>query len=215
MSVIYKITNKVNNKMYVGQTSLTTEERFKQHCNDSLKRTFEKRPLYSAMRKYGCENFVIEPLEFCEKEEVSEKEIYWIQKLDTFKNGYNATLGGEGKPKFDHVEIAKALQDYPYPKEIAKQFGCSADLAQDIAKEFNIKVLNKGQENVNSKKSINQYDKNTKEFIQNFESTAEAAKWLYANKKCAQLCSGVRSHISECANGKRKSAYGYIWQYTN
>ena len=62
-------------------------------------------------------------------------------------------------------------------------------------------------------KEIFQYSKNG-DYLTSFSSVSEAAKWCYENKKCSTLNSGVRSHISEVANGKRKSAYGYIWRYT-
>lgn len=74
-----------------------------------------------------------------------------------------------------------------------------------IAKEFNIEVKRKGNK-------ISQYSK-TNEFIQSFESTVAASHWIYEQDKCVNLNSGVRSHISDCANGKRKTAYGYIWKY--
>ena len=61
-------------------------------------------------------------------------------------------------------------------------------------------------------KKVFAYTKDNK-FIGSFESTVEAAKWCYENKKCKVLNAGVRSHISEVARGKRKSAYGYIWKY--
>ena len=60
MSYIYKITNIKNSKFYIGKTNRTIEERFKEHCKDYKKRDYEKRPLYTAMRKYGAENFSIE-----------------------------------------------------------------------------------------------------------------------------------------------------------
>lgn len=61
-------------------------------------------------------------------------------------------------------------------------------------------------------KPVNAY---TKEgvFVQRFSSTAEAARWCYNEGKCLTLGSGARSHIGEVANGKRKSAYGYLWKY--
>ena len=51
--------------------------------------------------------------------------------------------------------------------------------------------------------------------VAEFSSTVEAAKWCYKNGLCSSLTSGVRSHISDVANGKRKTAYNYIWKYKN
>ena len=93
MYSIYKITNNKNNHIYVGQTKLSIEQRFKNHLKNAKKGI--NRYLYNAMNYYGYENFVIEILE----EDVSnpdEREIYWIEKLDTFHNGYNMTPGGGG-----------------------------------------------------------------------------------------------------------------------
>ena len=101
MSFIYVITNKINNKQYVGKTTDTIEHRWKRHLIDSKKRTCEKRPLYNAINKYGFENFTINILEECSINDLSDKEQYWINKLDTYKNGYNATQGGDGKILYD------------------------------------------------------------------------------------------------------------------
>lgn len=211
MAFIYKITNNINNKIYVGKTEYSIEKRFKEHCNDAFKERCEKRPLYSAMRKYGVENFHIELIE--ETNNPEEREIYWITYYKGYEDGYNATKGGDGKKLFNYEEIAKTLKQNPYPTEVAKQFNCSADTVRNIAKIFNILVKNKGNINLKTTaKTIYQFTKNN-ELINSFNSTVEAGQWCYENKKCATLNSGVRGHIADCANGKRKSAYGYIWRY--
>ena len=76
MSYIYVITNDINGKQYVGQTSGSLEKRFKQHINDMNKRSEEKRPLYNAMKKYGIEHFHIALIEECSYKEIDKKEIY-------------------------------------------------------------------------------------------------------------------------------------------
>jgi transposase len=48
-----------------------------------------------AMRKYGRENFSFQILEECPEEQLAEREIYWIEKLNTYKEGYNETRGGD------------------------------------------------------------------------------------------------------------------------
>ena len=50
---IYKITNNINNKIYIGKTTYSIEKRFKEHLNDSARITSDKRPLYDAIRKDG------------------------------------------------------------------------------------------------------------------------------------------------------------------
>ena len=61
-------------------------------------------------------------------------------------------------------------------------------------------------------KKISAYTKDNV-FVKSFDSTVSAAEWCFENGKTKSLNSGVRSHISETANGKRKSAYGYKWKY--
>ena len=89
--IIYKITNKVNGKSYIGQTRYTIEFRWKQHQHKKDNTYF-----HNAIHKYGIENFSIEILEKCNIEDLNSREIFYIAKYDTFKNGYNLTIGGDG-----------------------------------------------------------------------------------------------------------------------
>lgn len=85
---VYKITCKINNKIYVGQTYETLEERFKRHISFSKTKIDTK--FYRAIRKHGAENFYIELLEDCDtQEELDELEYKWIVKLNAVKEGYN------------------------------------------------------------------------------------------------------------------------------
>lgn len=99
---IYKIINLVNNKIYVGKTTSTIEKRFKSHKKSYkswLKGNRGCSHLYSAFDKYGIENFIIEELDTASTiDELNEKEIYWIKKLDSINPdvGYNILTGGNG-----------------------------------------------------------------------------------------------------------------------
>ena len=119
MPYIYKITNKLNGKIYIGKTNRSIKERFEEHCKDRLKRVKEKRPLYSAMNKYGVENFSIKLVE--ETDIPEEREKYWIEYFGSFKNGYNATLGGDGKPYIDYDLVVATYKEIPVQTEVAKR----------------------------------------------------------------------------------------------
>lgn len=76
MAYIYKITNTINNKLYIGKTINTIEKRFAEHIKQSKIPQAKKRPLYNAINKYGIENFTIEIVEECDIKEVNEREKY-------------------------------------------------------------------------------------------------------------------------------------------
>lgn len=212
MGFIYKITNDINDKIYIGKTNFSIEKRFQEHCRDAVKAHMEKRPLYRAMQKYGIDKFHIELIE--ETDDTENREIYWIKFFNSYEKGYNATLGGDSKNLYDHHLILTRLIEHPYPCDVAEEFGCCRDIVYDIAKQYHISVKHKAQEQQRSllSKQIIAYTKQL-EFVKEFSSTADAARWCFESGKCSSLNSGVRSHISEVANGKRKSAYGYIWKY--
>jgi group I intron endonuclease len=93
---VYKITNNVNGKSYIGFTGNTIFERFEQHKKDAIK-IRDNRKFYNAINKYGTDVWKIELLELVDSAEVAkQKEIELIEKFDTYKNGYNSTKGGDG-----------------------------------------------------------------------------------------------------------------------
>lgn len=85
---IYKITNKINGKFYIGQ-SVDIERRFMEHKTPHGTMTSVK----LAMKKYGKENFSFEVIEECSEDELNEREMYWIA---TLKPQYNRCGGGTG-----------------------------------------------------------------------------------------------------------------------
>lgn len=91
---IYKITNKVTGKSYIGQTRYTVEFRWRQHQHKKDGCYF-----HNSIHKYGAENFTVEILEECDFKDLDSREIYYIAKYDTFNNGYNTTIGGDGRRK--------------------------------------------------------------------------------------------------------------------
>mgnify|MGYP001567168099 CR=1 FL=1 len=93
---IYKIVNKINNKIYIGQ-SINIEERFKQHKRSLNK--YLKYPLYRAFKKYGIENFefiIIE--EVINIRDLDQREQYWLDHYQSYlpKKGYNLAIGAKG-----------------------------------------------------------------------------------------------------------------------
>lgn len=92
---IYKITNTVNNKIYIGQTTKTVEARFKMHLNASGAKAKKTIHLYAAMNKYGKSNFIVEQIDVAtSRRDLNKKERYWIEYYDAINNGYNMMPGG-------------------------------------------------------------------------------------------------------------------------
>lgn len=213
MGYIYQIVNDINDKVYVGKTCRALNERFNEHVRAMSKRFCEKRPLYYAMNKYGAEHFSIRLLEECEDSELDNREKYWIRAFDSRNHGYNATDGGDGALRFDHSAILDELVLNPYPAEVARCVGCSQDLVRSIAKQHGISVKHNTEflRKYSPQKEI--VGDNGKEFVC-FDSACDAAKWVFEAGLAKTLNSGVRSHIVDCANGKRHSAYGYNWKYS-
>lgn len=205
MPYIYKITNNINGKLYIGKTSSTIEERFNEHILDSKKPRCEKRPLYDAMQKYGYENFTIEEIEQVENDEIAcRQEIYWIDKLRTYVgfydcNGYNATLGGDSRRLYNYSEIANKYLELQSERAVVEYFHCDRQTVVNACKENNINI----KLNI-FKQKIKRTSKNGD--IKIYESVTEAAK-DFPNKDIET----ARKNISRAIN-KGSIGYGYYWE---
>lgn len=102
--IIYKGTNKVNGKVYIGLTVRTLKIRLMEH---KYKSTVNPNYLYRAIRKYGWDSFDWEVIDTANShEELNEKEKYWISFhcSNNNKYGYNETAGGDGILGYSHSE---------------------------------------------------------------------------------------------------------------
>jgi uncharacterized protein 019R len=97
---VYCIENVLNGKRYVGITTRTIKERFAEHCK-------AESYIGKAIRKYGVENFKLYELVVANsREELCNLEVYYIEKYNTFKNGYNQTIGGDGVVKDIFIKVS-------------------------------------------------------------------------------------------------------------
>ena len=105
---VYKITNKVTNKIYIGITNQGSGARYRHHWYES--RIGEPSPIHRSMAKYGEDNFTLEIIDFADTyDELKEKEKYWIKQYNSTDKsiGYNLTEGGDGTFGRKHSEETK------------------------------------------------------------------------------------------------------------
>lgn len=108
---IYKITNTKNNQIYIGCTINSLEKRFYEHLYRCLQIGYKSK-LYNSMKKYGIDNFKIELIEECDLENIYEVEKKYINEYNSFNNGLNSTLGGEGCIGYKHsIEKRKKISE--------------------------------------------------------------------------------------------------------
>ena len=211
MSYVYKITNDLNGKMYIGQTSRTLIERFDEHRSEAKKQRSLGRPFYDAIRMYGIEHFHIEMIE--ETDCPQEREIYWIEYYGTFKNGYNATLGGDGKRYIDYDLVVMTYKQTGNMVDTAILLGISEDSVDDILRIKNEQKRSSTEINVEKySKAVNMFDLNEM-YIKTFISLGDAARYLIENKLTNCNLATTKTHISNVCKGKRKSTAGFKWAY--
>lgn len=206
---IYKITNQINNKVYIGKTLKTIEERFLEHIRDSSRSCEEKRPLYNAFKKYGINNFTISLIEKVELDQLSSREQYWIKKYNSYSNGYNATIGGDGKQLYDYSLIVEQYLLNKSVEELSQEFNCCKETIYSALHLANIDLSHNIAKNCGKKLSA--YKKSI--LVKSFATRMEAVSWLQENNYTSSTNrDNINAAIGRAANGLRKTAYGFVWK---
>ena len=215
MSYIYKITNKINGLSYIGNTSFDIQKRWREHCKDAKKDRCKGRPLYTAMNEYGVENFTISVIEECDSNKSDEKEAFWIDKLKTYENGYNDTMGGVGKPQVDYDMVVSVYNSTRNQRETARILNISRWSVHDILKKKSVESYSTTEAAVSQMRPVVACDESGIPII-GFLSAKAAAKWVCDNHQgCKTRQEYMRTNIQKACSGKHKQAYGYIWKYAD
>ena len=195
---IYKITDRTNNKVYIGQTKRDIYKRFAEHINKALhseRKNDKALALYIAINNHKPENFYVELLEIVEgtPKQVDEREIYWIAKLDSINpdRGYNLDKGG-------HI-ISEACRKAA-EKHLFK-----------VGDKLEGKMLENARNNgYKVAKKVYQYNKYTGELIAEYPSIIEASRSTGCDRRSIQRqLKGEYGKLTPRSFSNLK----YIWKY--
>ena len=208
---IYKIINKVNNKIYIGKTVYTAQRRWQGHIAEM--KSGNNNALHNAMRKYGIQNFLLEIIEtdIQTKDELSQKEIYYIQLYNSLvPNGYNIATGGEGG-NGTHAQNLQHWREQNPDKVKANIDNLlqwrknNPELAQKANQQG---ALTRKEKYPNIADAAHQASKKKVKCVETGEifDSASAAGAAYG---------GNGAHIGQVCNGKRLTAYKKHWIWVN
>ena len=197
---IYKITNKITGKSYIGQ-SVNIATRWSAHKSTSRsKETLDGNELHKDILELGIDNFLFEVIEETTVDKLDEREIYWIQYYDTYYNGYNHTLGGNGNVRLDYNKIRELWKQGLTSKEIAPIIGSSIDTINQALTNLGITTEEKRERSKELiKNSFAAYKRNvlkinmeTNEVVEIFDSVSAAAKAIGVTR--ATFREGLQKH---------------------
>lgn len=212
MACIYKIINQINNKVYIGQTMSSLKVRWNGH-KTAWRQSGNCKALYSAFDKYGIENFTIEPIEECDLDNINEREKYWIKHYNSYNNGYNMTLGGDGNIKLDYELIYNLWDSGLTTTEIGELIGSTQAGVQKVLTGYpnysvkEAKHRSAKNSGITKGKPIQQLAKDGT-LIDTFPNATVAAESLGMGRS-------ESNNIRACAHGRRQTAYGYVWKFVN
>lgn len=209
MGYIYKITNTINGKIYIGKTERDIQTRWQEHLRHT-KSLSNRLPLYRAISKYGKQNFTIEELEKCDNSILDEREIYWIKKYHSYGQGYNCTAGGEGGIKDYHEDIDEIISRYEAGErldKLCKEYKHNYNSVKSKIEARGIKIDTHAGPKKLSKK-IMAIDPISKEIIATYESISAAARAICKPGKNPRA---IGNHISKYKNTKTVS-HGFLWK---
>ena len=220
MAIIYKITNKLNGKVYIGQTRTPLNQRINKHfskakCNDNLT------GIDAAIKKYGRENFEIEQIDECSVEQLDDLERFYIAKYNSYETGYNLTKGrqdGIGSKK--EIDIDYAYKTYLEEKSIkraAEILGCSdktlSNIFNEAGKESNIFMKVKQKENLQKGAELAKKKVRIIELDKTFDSIIDCGRWLIDNGYTTAEEKYARNGVCRVLHGTRKSYLGMHYEF--
>lgn len=204
---VYKITNKITGKVYIGITNQGAGARYRHHWYEA--RIGEPAPIHRSMAKYGEENFTLEIIDFADTyEELKEKEKYWIKQYDSVNRdkGYNLTEGGDGTFGRMHSEETKnKIRQKAVGRKASEETKKKMSDSQKKYKEAHrahadvIRLLNQ--------KAVVVYDLDGNK-LEEFETTKQCAtKYKVSSTMIKTYCRSEQPKVAK--------KFNVIWRYKN
>lgn len=216
MGLVYIIRNKVNNKVYIGQTMQTLNARFNQHIWKALSNKSNTK-LSVAIRQLGVDAFYIEKLVECNESELTRYEQKYVKEYNSINDGYNSVNPCScARIHIVHDYEDKVLELYLIGRSrlsIAKELNISCTHVNDILLQHNtyIEYVNRGNKDHNFlPKEVIMYS-SAFEMEQKFSSMSNAFEWLESNSEFRVTEYGAYYYIN-AACYKGNIAYGHRWQ---
>jgi len=208
--IIYMFKNKLDGKIYIGQTIRTFKERTKEHLRHKTT-CFDK-----ALSKYGIENFEYSIIDKATSiDELNAKETYWIIKTNSMvPNGYNLCFGGNNTYGYSHTEKSKIKMSLT-----KKKTGCmKGEKNHYYGKHHTPEIREKMKKawTPERKSKLSEQSKGLDRSYQLVRVRNVETGEIYNSIKEASEKTGVLStHITRVCKGKRKSSGGIRWEYVD
>ena len=189
---IYKITNKVNGKSYIGQTIQNVKERFYQHCATKCSKAVSNMAIHRAIKKYGKSNFTVEVIEEIDSANLNDRERYWIKCYNSYNNGYNSTKGGQdGCKPFKDLDVESIIKEYNTGKSL-RTLGTIFKVDKQTIKDLLIRHNVELRTTRTYKLSQKDRDKVLEDFASGLSRKEIMIKWNISKSYLSQLINGYR-----------------------
>ena len=189
---IYKITNTINGKSYIGQTIQNVKERFYQHCATKCSKAVSNMAIHRAIKKYGKSNFTVEVIEEIDSANLNDRERYWIKYYNSYNNGYNSTKGGQdGCKSFKDLDVESIIKEYNTGKSL-RTLGTIFKVDKQTIKDLLIRHNIELRTTRTYKLSQKDRDKVLEDFASGLSRKEIITKWNISKSYLSQLINGYR-----------------------
>ena len=189
---IYKITNTINGKSYIGQTIQNVKERFYQHCAIKCSKVVSNMAIHRAIKKYGKSNFTVEVIEEIDSANLNDRERYWIKYYNSYNNGYNSTKGGQdGCKPFKDLDVESIIKEYNTGKSL-RTLGTIFKVDKQTIKDLLIRHNVELRTTRTYKLSQKDRDKVLEDFASGLSRKEIMIKWNISKSYLSQLINGYR-----------------------